>query len=53
MYQISHHRKTVTWEEMIDEYKHLFEVSCWLASTPAVLEVELKVQLAAGSVGMK
>jgi hypothetical protein len=27
--------------------------SCWLASTPAVLELELKVQLAAGSVGMK
>jgi hypothetical protein len=26
MYQISHHRKTVTWEEQIDEQKHLFEV---------------------------
>ncbi len=26
MYQISHHRKTVKWEEQIDEHKHLFEV---------------------------
>jgi hypothetical protein len=26
MYQISHPGKTVTWEELIDEHKHLFEV---------------------------
>jgi hypothetical protein len=26
MYQISHHGKTVTWEEQIGEHKHLFEV---------------------------
>jgi hypothetical protein len=44
------HPKTVTWEE---NRNISLKWSYWLASAPAVLEVELKVQLTAGSVGMK